>query len=137
MPKALRILFDRVVTRGHLTITDHTGTVMRFGDGTGPLVHIRLADRASARQIVIDPHLAFGEGYMNGQIVVEAGTLYDLLDLLARNIGAGHPPAISSALDRLRYAARRISQFNPRGRSERNVAHLSTPEQNCIGGPEE
>jgi cyclopropane-fatty-acyl-phospholipid synthase len=60
---------------------------------------------------------------MTGQIVVERGSLYDLLDLLGRNIGAGRAPAISSALDAIRYLGRRVSQFNPRGRSERNVAH--------------
>lgn len=123
MSKALRILINRVITRGTLTITEHSGASTRYGDVSGKPVHIRLADRAIARQIVLDPHLAFGEGYMNGQIVVVEGTLYDLLDLLARNIGAGHPPAVSTALDLLRYGFRRISQFNPRGRAERNVAH--------------
>lgn len=123
MSRALRTLFGSVVKTGDLTIADHDGTETRFGDGTGSPVRIRLTDRAVTRQLVIDPHLAFAEGYMDGQIVIETGDLYALLDLLGRNLGAGHPPGLSSAFDTLRYAARRVSQFNPRGRAERNVAH--------------
>lgn len=123
MLKALQVLLRRVVVSGDLTFIDWNGQSFRFGDGSGPQITVRLTDRAIERQLVLDPHLAFGEGYMYGQFVPVQGSIYDLVALLMRNIGARTPPAWASGTDWFRYLGRRISQYNPRERAVRNVAH--------------
>ncbi len=123
MLKALQVLLRLVVDTGDLTFVDHDGAAYRFGDGNGVAVRARLTDRHIQRQMLLDPHLAFGEGYMYGQIVLEQGTIYDLIEILMRNLGTGRPPVWASSLDGLRYLGRRLSQYNPRRRAQRNVAH--------------
>ena len=39
-------------------------------------------------RLVLRPRLAFGEAYMDGKLTVEDGDIYDLLDLLGRNMAA-------------------------------------------------
>ncbi len=39
-------------------------------------------------RLAFRPRLALGEAYMDGRLTVERGDLYDLLDLLGRNIAA-------------------------------------------------
>jgi cyclopropane-fatty-acyl-phospholipid synthase len=73
---------------------------------------------------VTNPSLTLGEEYMDGGVVPLDCSIYDLLELLVLNVGGsreGHPVA------RLRYALgvwrRRIDQYNPAARAQRNVAH--------------
>ena len=68
--------------------------------------------------------MACGECYMDGSFVPVGGSLYEVLDVLVSNlahVGARQPVVRARAgLDRL---LRRLRQFNPAGRSRRNVAH--------------
>ncbi len=90
-----------------------------FGDGT-PHVSIRLTSGWSEAALLLNPPLALGEAYMNGRLVVEEGSLYELLDLLARNLGSTPGTRLhrlSAQIGRFRKQANRIS------RAQRNVAH--------------
>jgi cyclopropane-fatty-acyl-phospholipid synthase len=73
------------------------------------------------RQIVFDPELKFGEAYMDGTLIVEEGTIADLLTVICQNDASatrwGRP------LWLLRYFKRRWQQLNLRGRARHNVAH--------------
>jgi cyclopropane-fatty-acyl-phospholipid synthase len=51
-------------------------------------VAIRFATRAAERAVLIDPELRFGELYVDGDIVVEQGSIADFLDFASR-ISAG------------------------------------------------
>src|SRR5258708_2669727 len=55
--------------------------------GTPPPI-VRLRDWETARRIARNPHLAVGEAYMDGGIVMERGSIYDLLENAARNFRA-------------------------------------------------
>ena len=58
---------------------------------------------------------------MNGTFVVEQGTIADVLAImLGQNTDVPHWARLQGVL---RYLHRRISQFNPRKRARRNVAH--------------
>ena len=67
------------------------------------------------------PSLDFGESYMNGTFVVEQGSIADVLAIcLGQNSEVPHWARLQGFL---RYLNRRLSQFNPRARARRNVAH--------------
>lgn len=119
----LEKILRRVVVNGNLRVVDATGSQYRFGDGTGPEVAIRFADRATERAVAFDPQLTLGESYMNGRLVVESGTVYDLLELLLRNVEAQPQPRWLQWLDAGRRYGRRLQQFNPISRARRNAAY--------------
>src|SRR5215216_3856104 len=114
----------RVVGEGQLTIIDAAGESHCI-DGAlpGPAVTLRIHDRWTATRLALRPRLALGEAYMDGKLTVEDGDVYDLLDLVGRNMSALEmTPTVkwSYALQRwLRF----LEQYNPIGRAERNVAH--------------
>jgi len=119
----LEKILRRVVVNGNLRVVDATGSQYRFGDGTGPEVAIRFADRATERAVAFDPQLTLGESYMNGRLIVESGTVYDLLELLLRNVEAQPQPRWLQWLDAGRRYGRRLQQFNPVSRARRNAAY--------------
>ncbi len=106
----------RLLGEGQLTIIDEVGTPHRIeGARPGPSVGVRVALR---------PRLALGEAYMDGTLTVEnGGDIYDLLDLLGRNISVLE----ATPMVRLSYTVQRwlrwLEQYNPIGKAQRNVAH--------------
>src|SRR5450759_2469093 len=121
MDRLLRFLLKTFVQRGTFRVTTSRGMVFTFGDGTGRPVSVRFASRAAEWGILLDPELKFGESYMNGSFVVEQGSIADVLAIcLGQNSDVPHW-ALPQGL--LRFLRRRLSQFNPRPRARRNVAH--------------
>jgi cyclopropane-fatty-acyl-phospholipid synthase len=118
-------LLRRFVQRGSLTVTDHAGTVHRFGSGQdGPEVSIRLTDKAVEREIFLNPELRTAEAYMDGRLMMENGQrIFDLLHLFSINRSglAGHP--LQRALRRAWRAVRRWQQRNPLGVAAKNIRH--------------
>lgn len=123
MFKPLHLLLERVIEAGTLTVETHDGAVCRFGNGHRPHISIRLADRRLERQLALNPNLVAGEAYMTGRLEMREGRIYDLIALVLENAERHPIPAWALFGDRLRYLARRASQFNPAWRSQRNVAH--------------
>src|SRR5262245_48320195 len=119
----LDTLLRRIVVRGALTFIDANGTRHGFGDGSGARVAVRVADRRMERQLVFDPQLAIGEGYMQGRLIMVEGRIYDFLALLLSNIQSEPEPGWTHGLNPARFLVRRLKQFNPAGRARRNVAH--------------
>ncbi len=121
----LDMLLKRVVTSGDLEVTDWRGRHYRYGDGTPPHVAIRIRDAATDRRICRHPHLALGEAYMDGGLLVEAGEIADLLEIVGRSYGTGFSPDpwYVRAHRRLRFGLRRLQQWNILPRAERNVRH--------------
>ncbi len=121
MDRLLRFLLKTFVRRGTFQVTTSRGTVLNFGDGTGRPVSVRFVTRAAEWGILLDPELKFGEAYMDGEFVVDQGTIADVLALmLGQNTDVPHWARLQGGL---RYLYRRFSQFNPRERSRNNVAH--------------
>src|SRR5262245_35477333 len=121
MERLLQVLLNAFIRRGTFKLTTSRGKTFTFGDGTGAPVSVRLTTRAAELGIVFDPELKFGEAYMDGTLVVEQGTIADLLAIV---LGQGiEAPNWARPQWLLRYVARRTAQFNPRRRARRNVAH--------------
>ncbi len=114
----------RVVNEGELTIVDETGRSHRIkGAKAGPAVTMRVHDHWTGLRLAFRPRLALGEAYMDGRLTVEQGDLYDLLDLLGRNITAVDSTAIMRWSYSLQRWLRVLEQYNPVGTAQKNVAH--------------
>ncbi len=94
---------------------------MILGDGAAPHLTARITDPLALAHIAATPYLGVGEAYMDGRLILENGSIRDLLELGARN--AANLPARprSGALNRWWNTLRdeRIS----RAAARRNVAH--------------
>ena len=84
---------------------------------------IRFRTQAAERGVLIDPELRFGEAYVDGSVVVEQGSIADVLAIVLGQRRDGKPPAWAQLQWLVRYLYRRLTQFNPRPRARRNVAH--------------
>lgn len=116
---ALTRLLKRLIRTGSLTVILPSGEALRAGDGAGEPVCIRLRDHRTAWRLALYPGLGLGEAWMDGTVTLERGALWDLLDLVGRNLALRPPPRRG----RLARLWRRIEQANDRARARRNVAH--------------
>jgi cyclopropane-fatty-acyl-phospholipid synthase len=120
-------LFDaflrRLVRVGRLTVVGADGTAHHFGPGGTPAVRVRLYDERTRRRLLLNPELCLGEAYMDGSLVIEEGSLDDLLVLCTSNAAAleRHPLGVLQRL--VGRVARFVQQYNPLRRARDNVAH--------------
>jgi cyclopropane-fatty-acyl-phospholipid synthase len=112
--------FRSIVKSGSLRIIDSRGRTHLVGEDRTPGCVIRLGDRWLDFTLALNPALYVGEAYMEGRLTVEEGTLYDFLELAARNMTRLENNPWYDLLSRI---AKRIGQYNPIGRARRNVAH--------------
>jgi cyclopropane-fatty-acyl-phospholipid synthase len=121
MDRLLRFVLGRFIRRGTFSVTTSRGQTYTFGDGTGTPVAVRFVTRAAELGILLDPELKFGEAYMDGTLVVEQGTIADVLAIALGQ--QAEVPNWARPQWLVRYIGRRLAQFNPRPRARRNVAH--------------
>ncbi|QPC44685.1 class I SAM-dependent methyltransferase [Kaustia mangrovi] len=112
-----------IVKTGSLTLIDVDGGRHQYGDGTGTPVTARITDRSVYWKLVVNSNFHLGEAYMDGGFVMEDGSIYDFLELCLSNMERHPAPEWINIPGALRYVTRRLQQFNPKGRSKRNVAH--------------
>ncbi|CAN5788526.1 cyclopropane-fatty-acyl-phospholipid synthase family protein [soil metagenome] len=114
-----------VLGEGHLTIVDPAGRTHRLqGARAGPSVTVRVHTEWTALRLALRPRLAVGESYMDGTLTVEeGGDIYDMLDLLGRNMAAVDDTPLLKGSYVLQRWLRWLQQYNPVGRAQRNVAH--------------
>lgn len=116
----IEALLSKMIKTGDFTAHLPGGRTIKAGDGSGPPVAIRINGRGLRR--LANPSLGLGEGYMEGDIVFEQGTIDQLLTIVGES--GGRKPKRGSALTRFRKALkRRIQQVNDRVASRQNVAH--------------
>jgi len=104
-----------------MTVTTANGMKFSVGDGSGEPVAVRFVTADAQRRILINPELGLGEAYMDGEFVVERGTIADALAILLDQPDL--LPHWAKPWWHLRYLTRHLKQFNPRTRSRNNVAH--------------
>jgi cyclopropane-fatty-acyl-phospholipid synthase len=122
MDRLLRQFLSTCIQRGSITFTMPDGTAFDCGDGSGVPIKVRFTTRSAVRRLLLDPELAFGELYMDGELLVEQRSIADVLALLFDQPSAGtaHWAKLQSLL---RWLTRSLRQFNPPSRARRNVAH--------------
>jgi cyclopropane-fatty-acyl-phospholipid synthase len=121
MDRLLRVFLSRFIRRGSMVFTTASGEKFTCGDGTGKTIFARFLTAAAQRRVLLNPELALGEIYMDGDFVIENGSIADALAILLDQPDV--LPSWAKPQWWLRYLVRRVGQFNPRGRSQHNVAH--------------
>jgi cyclopropane-fatty-acyl-phospholipid synthase len=122
MERLLRVALKSLIRRGSLRVTTAGGGTFTVGDGSPPQVAVRFVTAAALRGVLTDPDLKLGEAYMNGELVVEQGSIADLLALVLSQT-PGQTPGWARLQFLARYLWRRLQQMNLRERARRNVAH--------------
>ncbi|TYK75413.1 class I SAM-dependent methyltransferase [Comamonas sp. Z1] len=121
--KLLQQVFAPLVKTGRLEVTTPSGKALIFGDGGQPQARLRFADRRAVIALLRDPDLNFGELFMQQRLLVEQGTVYDVLELVLRGARLVPVSATVRLLDAWRMKLRPLLQNNLRGKSRANVAH--------------
>lgn len=122
MDKLIFKALARLIKKGTLRITTANGATLSFGDGDGAPVAVRFQSSLAQRRVLADPELRLGEAFVDGDMVLEDGTITNLLELLLSQDTTSRP-LLSRMLAGLRFILRRFGQRNARRRSIRNVAH--------------
>src|SRR6266568_856531 len=72
----------------------------------GKPVAVRFTTPSAIRRLLLDPELQLGEAYMDGSLVVEQGSIADLLAILLGQNRTGEPPPWARPQWTLRYLRR-------------------------------
>ena len=118
-------LIGKLLTKGSITLHTPGKRPHTYGPGGGKHLTVRFADRKVAFDIIRNPRLGFGEAYMDGRLVIEDGTILDLMRLIVganrwEDWGEG-----GKALAKTKTAKRLkgLLLHNNLKRARRNVAH--------------
>jgi cyclopropane-fatty-acyl-phospholipid synthase len=116
-------LVEKLLTTGSITLKRPGHEPETYGRKGGKHLTVRFTDRKVAFDILKNPRLAVGEAYMDGRLVVEDGTILDLLGLIVGSNrweeGGSSRKAIKRGKSRFKWLFKR----NRAARSKRNVAH--------------
>src|SRR4051812_13381480 len=117
-------LVDKLLKQGRITIVSPGGKRETVGPGGGTALTVRFADDRVGFEILKNPRLGAGEAYMDGRLVVEDGTILELLELVTgsnrwEDEGQRRKLFAKSRLGAVKTFFRR----NDPRRARRNVAH--------------
>jgi cyclopropane-fatty-acyl-phospholipid synthase len=114
----------RFIKQGRLQVTNYDGETFEFGDPNLPLdAAVSLRDPDTAWRLATSPALNVGEEYTDGALVIEKGTLLNLLRLLLLNSNRLNTTRLGQLYHSIDNLLRLPSVFNPMRRSRRNVKH--------------
>ena len=124
----LKRLLERLIRHGRLSVATPFGTLAAGQTGTGhPASHLdvglRIRNARTVLKLATNPDLYLGEAYMDGDLVIERGSLYDFMELLGSNIaaiGQDPNPKVGQWASKLVGA---LSARNDPGKARANVAH--------------
>jgi cyclopropane-fatty-acyl-phospholipid synthase len=117
-------LVGKLLTKGSITLKQSGKEPRTYGAGGGKHLTVRFADRKVAFDILKNPRLGLGEAYMEGRLIIEDGTILDLLELIVganrwEDKGEGRK-ALNKGKNPL---AKLLAKRNDLKRARHNVAH--------------
>ena len=107
-------LVEKLMSKGRLTLVMPDGKRTSYGPGGGASLTVRVTDRKTLFAIARNPRLGLGEAYMDGRLIVEDGTILDLMRLV---VGANRWE------DKGKGKWKALFRRNKAKASRRNVAH--------------
>ncbi|HET6390250.1 cyclopropane-fatty-acyl-phospholipid synthase family protein [Hyphomicrobium sp.] len=123
MKRALQSLLDRCIQKGTLTLEFPSGERVTAGDGSGLPLTVKLMDAKATAELFFNPQMALGELFTDGRLQVSGGSVYDLLDLLGRNLHGLTPPQFGRMRILLRNTLGRWHLRNSQRRARANVQY--------------
>ena len=116
---------EKLLTTGSITLLRPGHEPATYGRAVGKHLTVRFTDRKVGFDIAKNPRLGLGEAYMDGRLIVEDGTILDLLELITgQNRWEDKGAKRKACLERVVEApSKGPSSRNKPTRSRRNVAH--------------
>ena len=116
-------LVEKLMSKGRLTLVMPDGKRTSYGPGGGASLTVRVTDRKTLFAIARNPRLGLGEAYMDGRLIVEDGTILDLMRLVVganrwEDKGKGR-----AAMNKGKGKWKALFRRNKAKASRRNVAH--------------
>jgi cyclopropane-fatty-acyl-phospholipid synthase len=119
----LEAALTRLIKYGTLTVRFPDGKLKTFGTGQEPKAAIAIRTVRAKRRLLLNPALALGELYVDGDVEPGPRGLFETLDFLAMNSVDGGIHPLDKFMEKVRWFRRNLDQLNFAGRSKRNVAH--------------
>ncbi|MBN9508330.1 MAG: class I SAM-dependent methyltransferase [Alphaproteobacteria bacterium] len=117
-------LLRRITVMGRLTVRWPDSSISSYAGVPGPEAAFEFTDWRTVWRVLRNPSLRLGEAYMDDGFRPVDRPIYDVLDALITNVAATTNGRFFVAMhDAYGKLTRRFAQFNPAGRSRRNVAH--------------
>lgn len=116
-------MIAETIRRGMLVIEDPDGQRYQAGDGSGQKIHLRIESWDMVFRLAVNPDLALGEGYMDGEIILIEGSVHDLLDLIFQNLKTAEAPGMARATRAAFRFLHWFVSYNSPLKSKQNVAH--------------
>ena len=116
-------LLKKILKKGHLVWVKPNGLDFEYGDKTGTPIKMRTTNAFSEIKMMMNPSLHFGESYMNGSLILEEGTIHDLLKLIFINSGSNADHWVMKVDKFIRAIRNKIVSSNYIPKSKKNVAH--------------
>lgn len=118
-------MVNKLLTTGSITLKQPGKAPEELGRPGAKHLTVRFADRRVPFDILRNPRLGFGEAYMDGRLVIEDGTILDLLRMIQgsnrwEDMGEGQNALRKGKAAR---ALKRLLQSNNLTRARKNVAH--------------
>ena len=116
-------LIEKLMSKGRLTLVMPDGKRTSYGPGGGASLTVRVTNRKTLFAIARNPRLGLGEAYMDGRLIVEDGTILDLMRLVVganrwEDKGKGR-----AAMNKGKGKWKALFRRNKAKASRRNVAH--------------
>ena len=116
-------LLKKILKNGNLIWIKPNGLNFEYGDKSGTPIKMRTTEEFSEFKMMLNPSLHFGESYMNGSLILEEGTIHDLLKLIFINSGSNANHWVMKLDKVIRGIRNKIVSSNYIIKSKKNVAH--------------
>jgi cyclopropane-fatty-acyl-phospholipid synthase len=117
-------LIGKLLTKGSITLLTPGKRPRTYGPGGGRHVTIRFTDHRVGFEIARNPRLGLGEAYMDGRLIIEDGTILDLIELVTGQNRWEDSSARRNWFGKGKLGEiKRIFRRNKPKRARRNVAH--------------
>ena len=86
-------------------------------------IRIRLLDKSLHYKLLLLPDLYFGEAYTDGSLLIENGSITELLDIALKNIGRNEINSYAKIIKKIKGTYRYVTNFNLISKSKKNATH--------------
>ena len=116
-------ILKKIKFKGKIDFIDYKGNKHSFGQA-GPYSKVRFTNKSIERKLVRNPGLYLGEGYMNKEIVIEAGTIEDFINVITMSYyDYMNHNSVFRMYEKILSFFKPFQQINRLVQSKNNVAH--------------